>query len=152
TLRTVFIGLLKNPMIVSISLGLFWSAAKLPMPDPLSEFVILLGAAACPGALFAIGASLAGKSAERAQFAIWLSVVKLVVHPAAVAASALLLFAVEPYAASVMIAAAALPVAGNIYILAQHYNVDPQRVSASILMSTLGSIVTVSLVMSWLLA
>ena len=70
TLRTVFIGLLKNPMIVSISLGLFWSAAKLPMPDPLSEFVILLGAAACPGALFAIGASLAGKSAERAQFAI----------------------------------------------------------------------------------
>jgi predicted permease len=32
TLRTVIIGLLKNPMIVSISLGLFWSAAKLPMP------------------------------------------------------------------------------------------------------------------------
>ena len=44
TLRTVIIGLLKNPMIVSISLGLFWSAAKLPMPEPLSEFVILLGA------------------------------------------------------------------------------------------------------------
>ena len=152
TLRTVIIGLLKNPMIVSISLGLFWSAAKLPMPEPLSEFVILLGAAACPGALFAIGASLAGKSTERAQVALWLSVVKLVVHPAAVAASALLLFAVEPYAASVMIAAAALPVAGNIYILAQHYNVAPQRVSASILFSTLGSIVTVSLVISWLLA
>ncbi|MGB1154081.1 MAG: AEC family transporter, partial [Paracoccaceae bacterium] len=44
------------------------------------------------------------------------------------------------------------PVAGNIYILAQHYNVAPQRVSASILFSTLGSIVTVSLVISWLLA
>ena len=84
--------------------------------------------------------------------AIWLSLLKLIVHPAAVAASALLLFAIEPYAASVMIAAAALPVAGNIYILAQHYNVAPQRVSASILMSTLGSVVTVSLVISWLLA
>ena len=80
TLRTVIIGLLKNPMIVSISLGLLWSAAKLPMPEPLSEFVILLGAAACPGALFAIGASLAGKSTERAQVALWLSVVKLVVQ------------------------------------------------------------------------
>ena len=152
TLRTVFMGLLKNPMIVSISLGLFWSAARLPIPAPLSEFVTLLGAAACPGALFAIGASLAGKSTERAQVAIWLSLLKLIVHPAAVAASALLLFAIEPYAASVMIAAAALPVAGNIYILAQHYNVAPQRVSASILMSTLGSVVTVSLVISWLLA
>ncbi|NHX27253.1 AEC family transporter, partial [Escherichia coli] len=70
--------------------------------------------------------------------------------PAAVAVTALLLFQVAPYAAGVMIAAAALPVAGNVYILAQHYGVAPQRVSASILLSTLASIVTVSAVISWI--
>ena len=52
-------------------------------------------------------------------------------------------------AAGVMIAAAALPVAGNVYILAQHYGVAPQRVSTSILISTAISIVTVSWVIAW---
>ena len=149
-LRTVGLGLLKNPMIVSISAGLAWSALNLPLPEPLERFVGLLGAAATPGALFAIGASLAGKSAERLSVAGWLAFAKLVLHPAAVAFAALVVFDVEPFAATVMIAAAALPVAGNVYILAQHYGVAPQRVSASILISTTASIVTLPLVIAWL--
>ena len=148
-LKTVGLGLLKNPMIVSICVGLAWSAAQLPIPTPLNDFMAILGAAATPGALFAIGASLASKSAERVSVAVWLSTAKLVLHPAAVALSALVLFPVAPYAAGVMVAAAALPVAGNVYILAQHYGVAPQRVSASILISTAFSIVTVSAVIAW---
>jgi len=148
-LKTVGLGLLKNPMIVSICVGLAWSATQLPIPTPLNDFMAILGAAATPGALFAIGASLASKSAERVSVAVWLSTAKLVLHPAVVALSALVLFPVAPYAAGVMIAAAALPVAGNVYILAQHYGVAPQRVSASILISTAFSIVTVSAVIAW---
>lgn len=149
-LKTVGLGLLKNPMIVSISLGLLWSALRFPIPAPLNDFVTLLGNAATPGALFAIGASLATKSAERITVAGYLSFCKLVLHPAFVALAALVLFPVEPYAAGVMIAAASLPVAGNVYILAQHYGVAPQRVSASILISTALSIVTVSVVIAWI--
>jgi hypothetical protein len=149
-LRTVGLGLLKNPMIVSISAGLAWSALDLPFPAPLESFVALLGGAATPGALFAIGASLAGKSAERLSVAGYLASFKLVVHPAAVAFAALVLFPVEPFPAMVMIAASALPVAGNVYILAQHYGVAPARVSASILLSTTASIVTLPLVIAWL--
>ncbi len=151
-IRTVAVGLLKNPMIVSIVLGLLWSTFSLPVPAPAGEFLTLLGAAATPCALFAIGASLASKSAERVTVAGWLSFVKLVVHPGAVAIAALVIWPVEPYAAGVMIAAAALPVAGNVYILAQHYGVAPQRVSAAILMSTAASIVTVSAVIAWVAA
>ncbi|MDA3857993.1 MAG: AEC family transporter [Roseovarius sp.] len=148
-LRTVGLGLLKNPMIVSIVLGLTWSGLRLPIPDPMNDFVAILGGAATPGALFAIGASLASKSAERPTVAGWLSFCKLVLHPAFVAFSALVLFRVEPYPAAVMIAAASLPVAGNVYMLAQHYGVAPKRVSASILISTAAAIVTVSLVIGW---
>ena len=50
------------------------------------------------------------------------------------------------------IATAALPVAGNVYMLAQHYNVGPQRVSAAILVSTLLSILSVSLIIAWVTA
>lgn len=147
-LRTVGLGLSKNPMIVSIVLGLGWSALSLPIPAPMNDFLSILGAAATPGALFAIGASLASKSAERMRVAGWLSFAKLVLHPGAVALAALVLFPVEPYAASVMIAAAALPVAGNVYILAQHYGVAPHRVSAAILVSTAVSILTVSAIIA----
>lgn len=147
-LRTVGIGLLENPMIVSISLGLIVSSIGLPIPDPVNEFLSLLGAAATPGALFAIGASLASKSAEKIAVAGWLSFAKLVLHPAAVAFAALVMFPVDPYAAGVMITAAALPVAGNVYILAQHYGVAPSRVSASILISTALSVFTVSAVIA----
>ena len=148
-LRSVGLGLLRNPMIVSIVLGLAWSGLRLPIPDPMNAFVRILGDAATPGALFAIGASLASKSAERLSVTGWLSVCKLVLHPAAVAVSALLIFDVPPYAAAVMIAAASLPVAGNVFMLAQHYEVAPKRVSSSILISTTAAIVTVSLVIGW---
>ena len=148
-LKTVGLGLIKNPMIVAMTLGLLCSGFDLTIPVPLNEFLAILGGAATPGALFAIGASLATKSAERIEVAGWLTFCKLVLHPAFVAFGALFLFSVDPYSAAVLIAAASLPVAGNVYMLAQHYSVAPQRVSAAILVSTAISIFTVSLVIGW---
>lgn len=151
-LGTVARGVMRNPMVMSICAGLAWSALDLPIPAPMNDFLAILGGAATPGALFAIGASLASKSAERLGVAAWLSFSKLVLHPAAVAVAALFLFPVEPFAAGVMIAAAALPVAGNVFIIAQHYRVAPMRASAAILLSTVISVVTISLVIAWVQA
>jgi len=147
---TVAKGIVTNPMLISIFLGFTVSALEIPIPGPINEFVFYLGAAATPGALFAIGASLASKSAERMAVAGYLSVMKLVIHPAAIALAALVIWPIQPYAAAVMIASSALPVAGNIFMVASHYGVAPQRVSASILVSTVASIITVSLVLAWL--
>ncbi len=148
TLKTVGLGLLRNPMIVSISLGMIWSALALPMPAPLNDFLTILGGAATPGALFAIGASLAGKSAERIEVAAWLSFCKLALHPAFVALGVLVLFPIDAFSATVVISTAALPVAGNIFMLAQHYGIAPQRASSAILFSTVASILTVPVVIA----
>jgi hypothetical protein len=51
TLRNVGLGLLKNPMIMSITLGLIWSSTGWTVPGPVNEFLGILGAAATPGAL-----------------------------------------------------------------------------------------------------
>ena len=139
-------GLIANPMIVSLLAGLIWSSARLPLPGPVLEFLTILSAAATPGALFAIGASLAGRRADRPATAIWLSAAKLVLHPLSVGIAAILL-AVDPFAAGVMIAAAALPVAGNVYRLAQYFGIAVQRVSSAILISTAASVVTIPIVM-----
>ena len=148
----VIIGLTKNPMIVSIICGLLWSASGWPLPGPINDFVIMLGSAATPGALFAIGASLAQKTTERLEVAVWLSFCKLVLHPLAVCIAVFYIFKVEMYAATVMIAAASLPVAGNIFMVAHHYNVAPKRASAAIFLSTVLSILTVSFTTAWLIS
>ncbi|WP_299618643.1 AEC family transporter [uncultured Tateyamaria sp.] len=149
-IKTILSGLVRNPMIVAMTLGLAWSGLKLPIPTPMNDFLSILGGAATPGALFAIGASLASKSAERMEIAGWLSFCKLVLHPAFVAVSAIYIFNVESFGAAMIIACAAMPVAGNIYMLAQHYGVAPQRVSAAILVSTTLSIVTLTAVIAWI--
>ncbi|MBT3142049.1 AEC family transporter [Phaeobacter gallaeciensis] len=149
TTRLIGLGLIKNPMIVSISAGLIWSALQIPIPQPMNDFLTILGGAATPGALFAIGASLASKSAERMHIAGWLSFCKLVLHPLLVAAALIFVFPIAAFPAAVAIAAAALPVAGNVYMLAAHYGVAPHRASAAILVSTVISIATVPLVIAW---
>ncbi len=149
TLGTIGLGLLRNPMIVSLVLGLAWSALAWPIPRPMDDFLTILGAAATPGALFAIGASLSGKSAERVIIAGWLSFAKLVLHPACVAIGVLVLFPLDAFSAAVVISAAALPVAGNVFMLAQAYNIAPQRASTAILFSTAASIITVPVVIAW---
>ncbi|MFD1883745.1 AEC family transporter [Paracoccus pacificus] len=150
TVAPLLKGLVGNPMIISMAAGLVWAWLRLPLPDPLVEFLDLLGAAATPGALFAIGASLVARSASRIGPAIWLSFAKLTLHPLAVGIAAFGIFGVQPFAAGVMVAAAALPVAGNVYILAQHFNVAMQRVSTTILISTAASIVTIPFVIHWI--
>jgi predicted permease len=145
-LRTIGLGLVRNPMIVSIVAGLGWALLELPIPEPMNNFLTILGGAATPGALFAIGASLATKSAERVEIAGWLTFCKLVLHPLFVGIGALYLFPLDPYSATVVIAAAGLPVAGNVYMLAQHYGIAPQRVSAAILFSTTISILSVPII------
>lgn len=145
TLLPVLRGLISNPMIVAMLAGLAWSTLRLPVPPPVAEFLTLLGGAATPGALFAIGASLALQPARRLGPAGAISAGKLILHPAAVALAAWA-FGVDPTAAGIMVAAAALPVAGNVYILAHHFRLAEERVSAAILVSTAVSILTLPLV------
>jgi predicted permease len=42
-----------------------------------------------------------------------------------------------------------MPVAGNVYMLAQHYGVAPHRVSAAILVSTAISIASFPAIVAW---
>lgn len=148
TLGSIGLGLVKNPLVTSMAAGLFWAWLALPVPVPADEFLTLLGAAATPGALFAIGASLAARTSERPAVALWLATAKLGLHPLAVAATTLLLFDIAPFTAAAMIAAAAMPTAGNVFILAQHYGIAPVRASSAIFFSTLASIVTLTAVIA----
>ncbi|MBA3492297.1 MAG: AEC family transporter, partial [Rubrobacteraceae bacterium] len=61
TVLTTFSALARNPLIVSIFAGLALSATGLNPPGPVTNFLDLLGGTAGPCALFALGATLAGR-------------------------------------------------------------------------------------------
>jgi malonate transporter len=145
-LRTIGIGLFKNPLVVSISTGLGWAALEIPVPDLLNSFMTILGGASTPGALFAIGASMAFAAKGKLSTPLYLSVNKLLIHPLVVGTTALVVFSLDPFASAVMISCAAMPVAGNVYMVANHYSVPSERISIAILISTTASILSISVI------
>ena len=145
-LRTIGIGLIKNPLVVSISTGLGWAALEIPVPDLLNSFMTILGGASTPGALFAIGASMAFAAKGELSTPIYLSANKLLMHPLVVGTTALVVFSLDPFASAVMISCAAMPVAGNVYMVANHYAIPSERISIAILISTTVSILSISII------
>lgn len=142
--QTIGLGLIKNPLVLSISTGLVWAAFEIPVPDLVNRFMTILGGASTPGALFAIGASMAFAARGQISVPFYLSINKLILHPVLVGVTALFVFAIDPFASAVMMACAAMPIAGNVYMIATHYGVPSQRISIAILISTTASIATIS--------
>ena len=142
--QSTCLGLLRSPLVLSIGLGLAWSATEQQLPIVVDNFVRLLGSVAGPSALFAIGASLGGKAVARDPAVPVMSILKIFVHPALAAMTMLWLFPVGAYAASIGVIAAALPAASNGFIIAQRYGLEVQTISSSIVIGTIISLVTVS--------
>jgi malonate transporter and related proteins len=148
-LRMALVALVRSPLILGIGAGLVFSLLQLQLPPVADSFTRLLAAAAGPCALFAIGASLGGRPVVVDRIVSGLIGLKLLVHPAIFAGSAML-FGVDPRAAAIGVLAASLPAASNTYILAQRYGVDTRAISASIVVGTFAAAVTVTAVI-WLL-
>ena len=142
--RSTSLGLLRSPLVLSIGLGLAWSATEWKLPMVVDNFVRLLGSVAGPSALFAIGASLGGKAVARDPAVPVMSILKIFVHPALAAVTMLWLFPVGAYAASIGVIASALPAASNGFIIAQRYGLEVGSISSSIVIGTVVSLVTVS--------
>ena len=143
-------ALAKNPLLGASLLGIAWSLTGLPLWTPLDRLCGILGAAAGPCALIAIGLFLVGKrlSSGPAESGAMVAL-KLVVHPLLTALLALFVFDVEPLWATVAILMAALPTGANVFVLAQRYDVYVERVSAATLLSTILAVVTLSALFTW---
>ncbi|MBS0539299.1 MAG: AEC family transporter [Proteobacteria bacterium] len=149
-LRAAF-NVARNPLPLSIALGIAYSGLGLPLPTPIEKWIELLGAAAAPCALFAIGLFLSDKSVKTGLAeASAMTVIKLLVQPA-------LAFLILPFfvdlnsvAGQVALMMAALPTAANAFVLARQFDTSVEQNSATILLSTAFSVVTVSALLVWL--
>ncbi len=145
--KDVIKSTLLNPLFVAPMLGIAYSVAGLPLISALDNFCTILGGAAGPSALFALGLSLVGTSIRSGLAEVGTSsLLKLVISPVIMWLLSVQVFALDPLWAAVGVTMAALPSGAIVFVVASRYNVYVQRSSASIVVSTLLSMVTVSLI------
>ena len=138
-------ALATNPILIAPVLGLCWAATGLPLPAPAETFARILGAAAAPCALFAIGLFLVGKPQSEGRAEIGLIVAtKLVLLPALTALSLFVLIPVDPLWAKTGLLMAALPTGAGTFVLAQAYGIYVLRTSSAILWGTVLSVATLT--------
>lgn len=147
----VALALLRNPLVVSPLLGVLWAAGGTPVPEPLGKLLQLLGDATTPCALVSLGAFLAQKQAgEGRRAAAGLVSIKLLVHPLITWWLAFHVFKLpQPWAEAALLLSA-LPTGTGPYMLAELYRREASVVSHTILLSTLGSLATLSAMLFWM--
>ncbi len=137
-----------HPFIMATAVGVLAASINFTPPVPIERLINYLAQAAAPCALFAMGVTLALRPLNRVPWSLgYIVPIKLIAHP-------LLMYVGLSYAGSFdekwMFAAillASLPTATNVFVIAQQYNVWVERASASVLVTTSASVVTVSLLL-----
>lgn len=145
-------AIVTNPLMIAMTAGILWSAAGFGMPRSFVVFFELLGACAGPCALFAVGLFLASQNTSalfdrrRGVEVWWLSLVKVIIQPLATWVIGLGLGLPSFWLASAVISAA-FPAGATAFVIAQRYKVFVERTSATILLSTVLSLLTLSIIM-----
>ncbi|CAH1656592.1 MAG: AEC family transporter [Chelatococcus sp.] len=144
-------GLLKNPLMLSPVLGAAYSASGIGLPVAIDRFLELLGASASPCALVTIGLFLAERQTAVPHGGVWSVVLlKLFVQPAVTGFLAFRVFELPHIWASTALLLSALPIGTGPFMLAKYYRLDAGVTSRAILLTTLGSVITTSLLVAWL--
>ena len=141
----------RNPLPLSIAFGMLWSAVGLQLPGPVEKWIDLLGAAAAPCALFAIGLFLSDKSIKSGVLeACFATFIKLLLQPLLALAILPFFVVLDSVAGKVALLMAALPTASNAFVLAKQFDIAVEQNTGSILFSTAFSVFTVSALLVWL--
>lgn len=158
--RQALKGALGNPLLWSMGLGVAWAETGWTLPHPIDETLRLLALSATPAALFTLGAMLA-RAQMRAQphagamphavtgrglSVSGLSALKLLVHPALVAAAGWGLHrlgvGLSTQGLLTVVLAAALPAASNVSMLAEREGADTSLVARVILWTTAAALLS----------
>ena len=146
---SVIKSLSSNPLLMAPVAGLLWSSTNLPLYDPLQQFISFLAAAASPCALVSIGLFLIQKRKIDRSDAWGLSFVKLIVQPIIAWAIAGPILNLPALWINAVVILSALPTGTGPFMLAQYYNADGRTISRVVLLTTVGSLLTLSLFLWW---
>lgn len=143
-------GVLTNPVVASILAGTAWGLAALPLPVFVDAPLAMLGQAAVPLSLVALGMGLAAyRIREGLSQSLAMSFIKLAVQPLVVWLLARAL-GLPPLETTVVTLLASLAMGINVYMMAQQFRSMQGPVAAALVLTTLLSAFTAPLVLSLL--
>lgn len=126
----------RNPLILGCVIGGLLNVTGIGLPPVLGDMLHILGRAALPIGLLAVGAALSLKAVQDVKaLAFGITVLKLIVLPAITVTIALLL-GLEGPAFAVAVLFNALPTATSSYILARHLGGDAHLMAALVTLQT----------------
>jgi malonate transporter len=136
-------------IIIALLAGVIWNFTGIGLTPVVDQFLELLGQAAIPLALLAVGGLLA-RTPFRASLsgAAYMSVFKLVLMPLMVFASARYLFDLPPIWVASITVLSAMPTGVFTSVFASRYQAAEQEASSAIALSSVAGIVTIS---AWLI-
>jgi len=142
------VGVVTNPIVASIVAGTAYGYTGLPLPAMVDRTLDLIGQAAIPLSLIALGMGLAEfgiREGLRESAAI--CAIKLLVHPLLVLLVARAL-ALPPLETQATVLMAALPVGVNVYLMSRQFGTLAGAVAGSLVLSTIVAAVSTPVMLS----
>ncbi|HEX8010690.1 MAG TPA: AEC family transporter [Casimicrobiaceae bacterium] len=129
-------AVLANPVVASILAGTLWGLAALPLPTFVEQTLSLVGEAAIPLSLIAVGMGLAEYGIREGwRVSAAMTALKLAVQPAVVWLLARAL-SLPPLETNAIVLLASLPVGANVYLMSRQFDTLGGPVAASLVLST----------------
>lgn len=139
-----------HPVPLPIIAGLLFAQTGWAIPAVIDRPLQMLGSAFGPLALVLVGVTLAHtKVGAHLKGAFAIAIVKNGLHPALMAVMGWAL-GLSGMPLAVMVIAASLPVGANVFLFSQRYHVAEELITASVAVTTMIALLSVSLVMAWL--
>lgn len=146
---SVLRSLCTNPLLIAPVAGLLWASSKLAMYDTIAQVISFLAAAATPCALVSIGLFLLQKSKATSNQAWGISIAKLIIQPVIAWVIAGPILQLPALWLNAIVILSALPTGTGPFMLAQYYKADGSIISRVVLITTLGSLLTLSFCLWW---
>lgn len=138
-------ALLHNPLILACVAGIALNLSGIGLPGWSGDAVSLLGRAALPLGLVAVGVALRPRALTRLDRGVWTTnLIKLLLMPALVLGMTAIL-GLDPVSRDIALLFAALPTATSAYILARQLGGDAELMAALITGQTLLAMLTLPL-------
>ena len=139
---------LLNPLVIATVLGLFFALTGLPVPGPADSLLAMLGGAAAPAALFAVGVGLHGRAVDKVPPELPALIgIKLIVHPLIVYLLLSWVGDFDPVWVHAAVLMAALPPATGVIAYAREHGSYREWAPVGVLLGTVISIATLTVVL-----
>ena len=139
--------ILSNPPLVSMLLGILFVIFSVDIPHGLNVFLNFVGNIAAPSSLFSLGIILSQtKLSEQITPALSISILKLLFYPILAWLILLEIFGFTLMQAKTSMMVAAAPCGTMAFVLALNYHVRSSIIASAILLTTIGSLVSVTII------